>query len=276
MLDIYHGPIQGERKIQNMIIEKYDKLDEKSVLKKIIKDKIEKLKHPNVDYHAWVKVNLNGKWYNADPTWDADYVRNGLEPTNALKTDKECKKDKKLYNPGPVCNTVFPEKSINKLFSRNNIYIGNFKILNIKDLKGFFNDTIDEFKYINNLLKRSFKGFTESLLLPFKKTKALPEGLNDEKYNKEFEQECGYTIDELRKMGISKKQIDKLLDKYDSMTGERLDRKKIVEEYIRKKQEKNKHTVFLNNLKRKVEINAGMKENTELLQRKKSENENIR
>ena len=261
-----------------MIIEKYDKLDEKSVLKKILKNKIEELKEPDVDYHAWVKVKLNGKWYNADPTWDADYVRNGLEPTHALKTDEECKKDEKLYNPGPVCNTVFPEKSINKLFSRNNIYIGNFKIPNIKDIKGLFNETIDEFKYVNNLLKRSFKGFTETLLLPFKKTKALPEGINEEKHNKEFEQECGYTIDELRKMRISEKQIDKLLDKYDSMTGERLDRKKIVEEYIKKRQSKNEHKNLLNDLK--VDVSTNKEECISIRPLKnqniKSKNENAR
>ena len=150
MLVIYHGPIQGERKFQKMIIEKYEKLDDKLLLKKMLKNKIDLLKKPDVSYHAWVKVKLNNKWYNADPTWDADYVRNGLEPTHVLKTDEQCLKDKKLYNPGPECNTVFPEKRINKLFSRNNKYIGNLKIPNIKDIKGFFKEFIGELKYVNN------------------------------------------------------------------------------------------------------------------------------
>ena len=274
MLDIYHGPIQGDKKNKNMIIEKYEKLDEKSLFKKIIGDKIDILKYPNVDYHAWVKVNLNGKWYNADPTWDADYVRNGLEPVHALKTDKQCLKDNKLYNPGPECNTEFPEKIINRLFLRNNKYIGNLKIPNIKDVRGFFKELKWEFKYINDVLKRSAKGITEA----FKNRKALPEGFIDEEYNKEFEQECGYTIDELRKMGISEKQIDNLIAKYDSMTGERLDRKKIVEEYIQKMQRKDGHKNFLNDLKVNVSTNMKEFDNTKPLQKQniKSKNENAR
>lgn len=261
-----------------MIIEKYEKLDERSVLKKIIGDKIEILKLPSADYHAWVKVKLNGKWYNADPTWDADYVRNGLEPVHALKTDKQCLKDNKLYNPGPECNTVFPEKSINKLFSRNNKYIGNLKIPNIQDVKGIFKELKFSLKYTKDSLKRSFKGLTETLSSAFKNTKALPEGFSDEEFDKEFEQECGYTIDDLRKMGIPEDQIDKFLAKYDSMTGDRLDRKKIVEEYIKKRQTENGHNIFLNDLKVDVSTNKKELDSTRPSQKQniKSENENAR
>lgn len=27
------------------------------------------------EYHAWVRVKIDGKWYNADPTWDANNVK---------------------------------------------------------------------------------------------------------------------------------------------------------------------------------------------------------
>ncbi len=91
------GPIVGERKIQNKIISGYEKLPEKSYFRKILKKPIEKLKNPKLEYHAWTKVKIDNIWYNADPTWDADYIRNGLEPCNALKTDEECK-SYKYYN----------------------------------------------------------------------------------------------------------------------------------------------------------------------------------
>ena len=39
------------------------------------------------EYHAWVRVKIDGKWYNADPTWDANHV-NG-EYGYCLKSDKD-------------------------------------------------------------------------------------------------------------------------------------------------------------------------------------------
>ena len=41
-------------------------------------------------YHAWIRVKIDGKWYNADPTWDSGKV--GLTPFSyCLKTDEEFK-----------------------------------------------------------------------------------------------------------------------------------------------------------------------------------------
>ncbi len=40
-----------------------------------------------VEYHAWVRVKLDGKWYNADPTWDARQI-NG-KYGYCLKSDAE-------------------------------------------------------------------------------------------------------------------------------------------------------------------------------------------
>ena len=251
---IYFGPYQGKRKIQNKIIEEYEKLDDKSIIKKIITKPVENLKHPDIDYHAWVKVKLNGKWYNADPTFDANYIRNGLQPTHALKTDKECEKEKKLYNPGPKCDTTFSKKDINRIFSRNNIYIGNLKIPNTKDIKGFFKEIVYEFKYLNYSIKRSFDGFKEKIFSRFKRTKALPEGRDntsnsvyDNFYN-EFEQECGYTIQELLNMGCSSGELKYFMQKYDGKTGERNDRKKRVNDWIQKNSSRNAYKKFENKL----------------------------
>lgn len=38
-------------------------------------------------YHAWVKVKIDGKWYNADPTWDANKVGKPYE--YCMKSDKD-------------------------------------------------------------------------------------------------------------------------------------------------------------------------------------------
>lgn len=37
---------------------------------------------PTADTHAWIAVKIDGKWFLADPTWDAGYIGN-------IKTDKE-------------------------------------------------------------------------------------------------------------------------------------------------------------------------------------------
>lgn len=47
---------------------------------------------PIADTHAWIAIKIGGKWFLADPTWDAGYLGN-------IKTDKEerfAKKNKKL------------------------------------------------------------------------------------------------------------------------------------------------------------------------------------
>lgn len=241
------GPIIGERKIQNKIINKYKSLKGKSVLKEVFKKRIDKLKNPKIDYHAWVKVKIDGNWYNADPTWDADNIRNGLSPIFALQTDAKCKSDKKSYNPGPKCVTEFPNKKINKLFGGNNLYIGNKKIPNLKDLKGMFTFNLNLFSKLGKILFRSMKGFGESVMLGLKGIKEkliLPNGtktmfpINQEKtddYKVEFEKECGYTIDNLKKMGFTDIEIERFQDSFNSKTGERLDRVGIVKKAIEKK-----------------------------------------
>lgn len=40
-----------------------------------------------IEYHAWVRVKIDGKWYNADPTWDANHVKGKYG--YCLKSDKD-------------------------------------------------------------------------------------------------------------------------------------------------------------------------------------------
>ena len=54
----------------------------------------------NKEYHAWVKVQLDdGKWYNCDPTWDANKV--GKKYEYCLKSDQNFPDhtEDKSYNP---------------------------------------------------------------------------------------------------------------------------------------------------------------------------------
>lgn len=41
----------------------------------------------NKEYHAWVRVKIDGKWYNADPTWDANHIKG--QYGYCLKSDAE-------------------------------------------------------------------------------------------------------------------------------------------------------------------------------------------
>lgn len=51
------------------------------------------------NYHAWVKAKIDGVWYNADPTWDANKV--GKKYEFCLKSDKDFygHNEDKRYNP---------------------------------------------------------------------------------------------------------------------------------------------------------------------------------
>lgn len=56
-------------------------------------------KQTHSEYHAWVKVQIDGKWYNADPTWDANKA--GLPYEYCLKSDAEFTghTEDRSYNP---------------------------------------------------------------------------------------------------------------------------------------------------------------------------------
>lgn len=51
------------------------------------------------DTHAYNIVKINGNWYNADLTWDYEYIRNKTSPKYCLKSDKDFKKTSKDNKP---------------------------------------------------------------------------------------------------------------------------------------------------------------------------------
>lgn len=60
---------------------------------------IEKRNNKRPSYHAWMKVKIGNKWYNADPTWDANHAGKPYE--YCLKSDREFKNhnEDRAYNP---------------------------------------------------------------------------------------------------------------------------------------------------------------------------------
>ena len=52
---------------------------------------------------------------------------------------------------------------------------------------------------------------------------------------KEFEKECGYTVEFLRSLGFSEEEIDEMQNKYDAQNGKKLNRKKIVRKCVKKR-----------------------------------------
>ena len=53
---------------------------------------------------------------------------------------------------------------------------------------------------------------------------------------KEFEEECGYTIEQLKELGFTETEISEIQAKrFNPQTGEKIDRKKVVEDFINKR-----------------------------------------
>lgn len=118
------GPIAKKKELQTIkrITKKSYFLKGKSIIRKEKLNRRLDIIGNSISFHAWVKVKINGIWYNCDPTWDADNIRNGLEPSHALLSDKQCKKHNKLIKPiGPDCITDFPKQKINQLFRHDNL-----------------------------------------------------------------------------------------------------------------------------------------------------------
>lgn len=95
-------------------------------------------KHYIVEGHAWNKVKLDGKWYNADVTWDSNDIRQGKSPKHCLKTDEEIqRKENKIDFLGLECITEVSDREIDTLFGNKHLYIGNRKIPNMRDMIAF-------------------------------------------------------------------------------------------------------------------------------------------
>lgn len=108
--------------------------------------------------HAWNKVKLDGEWYNVDATWDADLIREGKAPQYCLKSDEYIKKKEKKFDfGGPKCTKTENQIEVEKLFDKTHIFIGNYKLPNLRDINREIKEVFDMYRNIGRGIKRTFK-----------------------------------------------------------------------------------------------------------------------
>ncbi len=66
-------------------------------------------------YHAWNKVRLDGEWFNVDPTFDKDEMRNGVFPSYALLSDRDMIRTGRSGFGGPRCKITADDDTIRKM-----------------------------------------------------------------------------------------------------------------------------------------------------------------
>ncbi len=112
--------------------------------------------------HAFNVIKIDGKWYNADLTWDYPYIRRKIRPPYCLKSDKEfqrCEKEEWYsHQPDsdsievPKCNEsleVFPElKSSKTIIKRVKQFIKDQgeRAIKIQSQEQSFKDKIRNWK----------------------------------------------------------------------------------------------------------------------------------
>lgn len=64
--------------------------------------------------HAWNQVNIDGTWYNADLTWDADKIKEGRELDYCLQSDSEFINHSTESIITEQCNNSFDRNKINQ------------------------------------------------------------------------------------------------------------------------------------------------------------------
>ena len=174
-----------------------------------------------VEPHAWNIVEIeNGIWIEVDPTWD----HSEFYGTEYIGTNK-----KEFWKKHGMGSKGGKNAGIGKLLS---IFYENYKISNF-DLDAFINSEFGlDMKYTNKeqtifidlIDKRDAQGIDIGDEL-----KSLIQLIES---RIEFEQECGYTIEELKEYGFTDVEIEKMQASYDSNTGEKLNRKNIVKHKI--------------------------------------------
>lgn len=76
------GPVDSLESRDAYLLEDKKERERKRVVSSDEKDVIVR------EYHAWVKVRINGVWYNCDPTWDKDNISNDHVPKYAFLSDE--------------------------------------------------------------------------------------------------------------------------------------------------------------------------------------------
>ena len=95
--------------------------------------------------HAYNIVKIDGEWYNADLTWDHEYIRNNITPKYCLKNDKDFRKtglDSEEYHMPAYeemdhkCESdsieIYQELKKNLLMKKVKFFIDKFKEVGIK------------------------------------------------------------------------------------------------------------------------------------------------
>ena len=83
--------------------------------------------------HGWVKVKIDGIWYNCDPTWDAPQIVRGNATKYCLISDERISKGAKgrterVEISGQECKDNYPEDRLMKAFDRNHVHFGRVKV----------------------------------------------------------------------------------------------------------------------------------------------------
>lgn len=159
------------------------------------------------EYHAWNKVKLDGVWYNVDPTWDATAMRAGAIPTHCLKTDEEIKKkDKKTDFKGSECVTSVDQIEVDKMFEPDRMYIGKYKVPNIRDISTGIRLIGDAYAETGREFKNIVISLAEKIADTFRKDK--PKRLNASKVQNPNNQSKSNTWD-LNNWGIDSSEFRK-------------------------------------------------------------------
>ena len=118
-------------------------------------------RHADFSDHSILKVNIDGKTYYSDTTWDADRYQNGKDRKYFLLTKEEISKDHELIDEDDVFsfNKSIAKEEFDRLmeFAKERINIVNIK-KKIENLLGINIDTINNTKYkiINNKLEELY------------------------------------------------------------------------------------------------------------------------
>lgn len=164
----------------------------RNIFRKIIEKHLKAL-------HAWNRVKIDGEWYNCDATWDRYYIAKGKIPLNALKSTKKCEINGKYCKGGPECKRDFPKKELKKAFKK--VYEKHETKIAAKNI-------------FRKITKKVMDMYAKILSL---KTSTVDNGLdfeksiiNNKKEREKFEQDAGFTINELMRMGFSVNDIKRL------------------------------------------------------------------
>ena len=190
-------------------------------------------------YHAWDLVEIgDGTWIEVDPTWDHPEA-NGTRYIGTNK--KELWKDHGIGSKGGKFYLDYERLHENDSHQDHIyesqilglLYLDHYKIVNL-DLNTFINSEFgldmqytnkEQTIFIDLIDKRDAQGIDIDDEL-----KSLMQSIES---RIEFEQECGYTIEELKEYGFTDVEIEKMqASSYDSNTGEKLDRKNMVKQRI--------------------------------------------